>query len=105
VDSVLELVYRPAALDDLDAIFDFICADNLSRAMSFVEDIRGQCRRLCTHPQLGPARPDIGVDIRIFPMRSRVVIAYRVMSEAIEITRVFYGGQDYEALRLSEEGR
>jgi toxin ParE1/3/4 len=97
---MLQLVYRPASLDDLDAIFDFIGADNPSRAMTFVEDIRTHCRTLCAHPELGPSRPDIGVDIRIFPMRSRVVIAYRVRAGVIEITRIFYGGQDYDALQL-----
>jgi toxin ParE1/3/4 len=97
---MLQLVYRPAALDDLDVIFDFISADSPARAMTFVEDIRARSRMLCAHPQLGPARSDIGNDIRIFPVRGRVVIAYRVRSDAIEVIRVFYGGQDYEALQL-----
>jgi toxin ParE1/3/4 len=97
---MLQLVYRPASLDDLDAIFDFIGGDSPSRAMTFVEDIRARCRTLCALPELGPSRPDIGVDIRIFPMRSRVVIAYRVRADVIEITRIFYGGQDYDALQL-----
>jgi toxin ParE1/3/4 len=95
----LQLAYRAAALDDLDAIYDFIGADSPARAMTFVKDIRDHCRTLCAHPQLGPARADLGTDIRLLPLRHRVVIAYRIRSDAIEITRVFYGGQDYEALQ------
>ena len=72
---MLQLVYRPASLDDLDAIFDFVGADSPSRAMTFVEDIRAHCRMLCAHPQLGPSRPDIGVDVSRYvplPGRTRV---------------------------------
>jgi len=74
----LKLIYRPAALADLDAIYDFIEPDNPRRALSFVQDIRAHCRILCGHPHLGRARDDLGADIRTHPMRGRVVAAYRV---------------------------
>lgn len=96
------LVYRPAALSDLDAIYDAIEPDSASRAFDYVQDIRRRCRTLCDHPQLGPAREDLGTGIRVFPMRGRVVVAYRVRVDVIEITRVFYGGQDYEAIFRDE---
>lgn len=96
---MLSLAYRPAAVADLDAIFDFIGADNPARALTFVDQVRGQIRKLCAYPQLGPAREDLGQGIRIFPMLGRVVVAYRVQPEAIEVVRVFYGGQDYQSLQ------
>lgn len=92
------LVYRPAALADLDAIFDYIAADNDRQAHRFIKDIRARTRALASHPELGPARPDLGPGIRILPILGRVVVAYRIGTGAIEIVRVLYGGQDYEAL-------
>lgn len=95
---MLRLEYRPAALADLDAIYDFIAPENPRRALSFIEDIRSRCRMLCVHPQLGPAHEDLALGIRIYPMRGRVVVAYRIAPNAIQIVRVFYGGQEYAAI-------
>lgn len=101
---MLKLTYRPAALTDLDSIYDFIEPENPRRALSFVQDIRARCRTLCAYPQLGITRDDLGEGIQIFPMRGRVVVAYRVTRDAVEVTRVFYGGQDYEAILRDGDG-
>lgn len=98
------LVYRPAALADLDDIYDHIAPENPRRAASFVEDIRGRCRNLIAHPELGPARDDLARGIRIYPMLRRVVVAYRIADEAVVVTRVFAGGRDHEAILRGEDG-
>jgi plasmid stabilization system protein ParE len=70
-----------------------------------VADIRGRCAALRTHPELGPARDDLGRNIRVLPMLGRVVVAYRVEPDGVTIVRVFYGGQDYAAImRAGDEG-
>lgn len=69
-----------------------------------MQDIRARCRTLCTYPQLGVVRDDLGKDIHIYPMHGRVVVAYRVTQGVIEVMRVFYGGQDYEAILREEDG-
>ncbi|MCK0197374.1 type II toxin-antitoxin system RelE/ParE family toxin [Ancylobacter sp. 6x-1] len=97
-----ELTYRPAALDDLDGIYDYIEPENPRRAFSFVEDIRKRCRTLCEHPELGPARSDIKPGLRIYPMFGRIVVFYRITESAIVIVRVFSGGMDYETLMRDE---
>jgi toxin ParE1/3/4 len=103
---MLSLLYRHAALADLDAIYAYIEPDNPRRAASFVQDIRDRCRPLCVHPKLGRARDDLSLGVRILPMFGRVVVAYRITPAAILVTRVFYGGQDYEAvLRRKEDDR
>lgn len=86
------LVYRPAALADLAVIFDYIAADRPPQAARFVKDIRARTRALVSHPEMGPARPDLGMGIRIFPVLGRIGAG------TIEVVRIFYGGQDYEAL-------
>ena len=102
---MLSLTYRHAALADLDAIYAYIEPDGPLRAASFVKDIRDRCRALlCAHPQIGRARDDLSPGLRILPMLGRIVVAYRVTPSAILVTRVFSGGQDYEAiLRRDDE--
>lgn len=95
-----KLTYRPLALSDLEFIFGIIEPDSPSRAYDFVKDIRDRCRvNLLDNPMMGPARPDLGDDVRIYPMKNRrVVVAYRIVGDDINILRVFYGGADYETL-------
>ena len=95
---MLRLEYSASSVADLDAIYDFIASENPSSAWNFVEEIRERCRTLCTYPEFGPARGDLGHNIRIYAMRSKVVVAYRAQADVISIVRVFYGGQDYDAL-------
>ncbi len=38
---MVNVVYRPAALDDLDSIYDVIEQDDPRRAANFIDDIRG----------------------------------------------------------------
>ena len=94
----MKLLYRPAAREDLDSIFDFIAPDSPDRALGFVEQIRTQCLILRDFPDLGRERTDLGPGIRLLPMFGRVVVAYRSLPDAVEVVRVFYGGRDYEAL-------
>lgn len=92
------LVYRPAAIADLDAISAYIAVDSPRNAASFVDQIREHCRRLKEFPELGPARADLGRQVRILPIKRRVVAAYRITEAEIVILRVFWGGEDYAAI-------
>jgi toxin ParE1/3/4 len=98
----LRLRYRPLALDDLDGIFTFIAADNTPRALKFIGEIRLYCLRLCSHPGLGTVRDDLGTGIRVFTMRRRVLVAYRITEDAVVITRIMSSGQDYDAIIRSD---
>ncbi|TWT09507.1 type II toxin-antitoxin system RelE/ParE family toxin [Reyranella sp. CPCC 100927] len=98
-----ELIYRPLAEEDLQDIYLYIAADNPQRAFDFVSDIRSRCVLLCDTPALGPSRPRLGAGLRIYPIRRRVVVIYRVLETAIEVVRVFYGGRDIETLLADSE--
>jgi toxin ParE1/3/4 len=94
------VVYRPEAVDDLEEIFRFVL--DLSRdrhtARRFVERIRERCRRIGETPLGGTPRDDLAPGIRTVPFERRAVVAYRMVDGAVEITNIFYGGRDYEAL-------
>lgn len=94
----LRLIYSAETAGDLEAIYRHIAPDSPAAADRFVRGIEARCEALCETPQLGVARPDLREGVRVFSFRRRVAIAYRIEDEAVLILRVFYGGQDYEAI-------
>lgn len=98
----LELVYSRRARGDLEEIFWFIAQDNPERATSYVAEIETACERLCQTPMMGIGRADLRPDLRILPLWRRVVVAYLVLPDRIDVLRVFSGGQDYETIMGGE---
>jgi toxin ParE1/3/4 len=98
-----KLIYRPRAAEDLEVIYRFIAQDSPVRAFSFIERIQKRCDLLRDSPEQGRARPDLRPNLRIVPYGRSVVIAYQIAENSVEIVRIFYGGQDYEAI-MSGEG-
>ena len=99
----LKVRYRSEAIADLDWIFDAILrvSANQITAERFVRRILARCRRIGNAPYGGRPRDDLEPGLRTVPFERRAVIAYRV-TDAVEITNVFYGGRDYEALYRNE---
>ena len=52
---------------------------------------------------IGLARDDLRPGLRTIGFRRRVVIAFAVHEETVEVHGVYYGGQDYEPLIAAEE--
>jgi len=96
----IEVEYRPEAIADLEAIFRFVLRLSLEAdtARAFVQRIRDRCRRIGDVPLGGMPRDDLYPGLRTLPFARRAVIAYRVIDDRVEITNVFYGGRDFEAL-------
>jgi toxin ParE1/3/4 len=88
--------YRWQAEQDLAAIYEAIPV--AQRAREFVRSIEDRCDALLDFPRQGRARDDLGPGLRIVTYVRRVVIAYRIRDDGIEVVRVFYGGRNYEAL-------
>ncbi len=92
---VYRVTYRPLAVSDLDRIYEFIALDNPERAFAFVSRIRAHCARLSEMPERGVPRDDLALGIRTLSFERRVLIAYRLDDQAVQIIRVFYAGQDF----------
>lgn len=82
---------------DLDAIANYIAQDNPRRAVSFIQEIGAQVRRIGQNPLIYQLRPEIGDGARI-AIVGRYVILYRTTPKAVRIERVVYGGRDLLAL-------
>lgn len=93
------MTYRltPRAEADLAALGDYIAADNPPAATRFLAKIEAQCRRLGENPQLGPARPEIAPDLRLWVV-DKYLILYRVVTDGVEVVRVVHGARDRERL-------
>jgi len=46
----MSLTFTPLAEQDLDAIGDYIAAENPTRAVSFIRELRAQCQRIAANP-------------------------------------------------------
>lgn len=56
-----------------------------------------RCRKIGDAPNGGRPRDDLEPGLRTVPFERTAIVAYRV-TDNVEITNVFYGGRDYEAL-------
>ena len=66
-------------------------------AAAFVTRIMARCHKIGDVPFGGRARDDLVPGMRTVPFERSAVVAYRV-TDVVEITNIFYGGRDYEAL-------
>ncbi len=97
------VVFAPEALDQLDALEDFIAnAGSPVVAARYVDTVIAYCESLATFPQRGIQRDDLMPGLRITNYRGSAVIAFMVDAQAamVPILGVFYGGQDYETALL-----
>jgi toxin ParE1/3/4 len=101
----LKVVFRPEALADLAEIFRYVLwmSGSQATAQGFVKRIQERCHRIGNVPYGGVGRDDLEPRLRTVPFERRAVIAYRIASDAVETTNVFYGGRDFEALYRGRE--
>jgi toxin ParE1/3/4 len=82
------VVFTPQAHGDLDDIWLHVAVDNPSAA----DRIVARCQRLADYPQLGPARPEIGLDARTLVDGDHLVL-YRVDGVDAVVVRVVHGAR------------
>ena len=91
---VREVVFRPAAREDLRSLYDYIELDSPANAARYVEQIQAYCMKLADFPERGTPRDDLRPGIRILGFRRRVSIAFVIFEDRVEIARLLYGGRD-----------
>jgi len=84
-----------AALADLDAICDHFREINPSAGVRLLDAIEKQFERLVMFPLMGEHRPELGDEIRCFPVK-RYVIFYRPLGTGIQVLRVLFGSRDIQ---------
>ena len=91
---------RAQAHQDIKDIFDWIVSETNypSVAENLVNRIYARCETLGDFPLKGRARNDLQEGLRILAFERKAAIAYRVLADEVEVTNIFYGGRDWEAI-------
>jgi toxin ParE1/3/4 len=84
------IVRSPRAAEDLIELWTHIAVDDPSAADRMLDLIEDKLIKLSANPLLGPARPDIARELRLFPV-GRYVILYRARPNGIEVVRIVHG--------------
>jgi toxin ParE1/3/4 len=80
----------------VDSIWAYIAADNGKAAEELLDRLGEVLEMLVQNPQAGRPRPDLGQNLRSFPVE-RFLIIYAPVSDGIEVVRVVHGRQDIKA--------
>jgi toxin ParE1/3/4 len=96
----LKVTYREEALLDLQDIYRIVFEMSRSHlvARRFIKRIEARCDRIGFVPRGGRPRDDLQVGLRTIPFEHSAIIAYKVEDNSVDISNIFYGGRDYEAL-------
>ena len=89
-----KVIFRPSAEADLQAIYEFIEQRNPEYASRFVGRIESYCLGFADFPERGTRRDDLRPGMRIVGFERRVLIAFTVLDETVEIAHILYGGRD-----------
>lgn len=96
--------YARAAIEDLLKIETWIAEKAGVRvADGYIDRIQLHCQSLELASERGAARDDLLPGLRNLGFEKRATIVFRVLPDHVEILRISYGGQDWEAAFRDEE--
>ena len=90
-----QVIWAPSALDDVDAIAEYIVRDSESRAALFVSRIFEITDRLQKYSLSGRVIPEIGDQSCREIIYGSYRIMYRIQGNAVWITGVVHGARDW----------
>jgi len=85
--------YSSDANLDLEDIALYLFDQNPVAACHFLDALEETCQLLAEHPGIGRLRPELGEDLRSFPL-GNYLIFYTPAPDGIDVARVIYGGRD-----------
>lgn len=87
------ILRRPAARDDLVAIWAYIAADSVHYADDTMDRIEQCLHILADGPRMGRSRPELRDGLRSFVI-GNYVIFYEPLDDGIDVIRVLHGARD-----------
>lgn len=98
----MRLTLTPLAEQDMEAIGDYIAADNPTRALSFIREMQAQCQRIAANPLGYRLRPELGDDVRSCAHGSYVIF-FATAQREVTIIRVLHGARDIPAILAADD--
>lgn len=101
----LKVVFRSSAFRNLNDIRTWVehASQNPVVAARFVARILAKCRKIGNMPFAGRPRDDLRPGLRTLPFERTAIIVYRIEGEQVEIIRIYYAGQNFEALLQEDD--
>jgi toxin ParE1/3/4 len=91
------------ASQDIEQILDRLAEQSgLDASDQILASINQRCRRLAQFPMMGRSRPELGWELRSFPVPPYLIF-YRPIEDGVEVLRVVSGYQDLTVL-FAEDG-
>lgn len=94
---MMELFWTPEAINDRDAIYDYIEADNPTAALALDELFEEKAGRLLDHPGLG--RPGRIAGTRELVAHQNYILVYDVLGDLVRVLRVLHAARQWPPLR------
>ena len=91
----MEVRWSLPAADDLERICEWIERNNPEAARRVARTIYDGCARLKDFPNLGRASRRMAGRLELTFSPLPYIVVYQVKSNAVEISRVFHGAQDW----------
>lgn len=97
--------YSPHVREQLTDLYTWIANESgfPDRAEEYVTSILDYCENLAIFPFVGTARDDLRPGLRTLGFRKRVVIAFAVTQESVDVLGIYSGGRDSEDLLAAGE--
>lgn len=92
--SAIRLLER--AREDLREIWDYVSERNLPAADALLDRLLDVAETLSQQPRAGRARPELGPDLRSFPV-GEYLLFFVADDDGIEVVRVLHGHRDLDA--------
>ena len=91
----LEIIVTPSAEIDLQNIFDYIAADNLSKAIEMIDIFEEKFNTIATFPNIGFQKSKfVNRDIKECVVAKHYEIIYSVKNDVLYIHRILTGYQN-----------
>lgn len=87
------IIETPEAKQDLLDTWEYIADDSVRAADRWLEEIVKHFESLAESPRIGRERPELGEDLRSYPV-GNYVIFYKPLENGVEIIRVVHGARD-----------
>ncbi len=94
---MLKIVRTPAAVRDLEAITDYIAADNLTAALAVYDEIDRLLTRIAEYPEMGEAVDHLSPGLRRLTL-GNYLLFYGRADDEIELMRLLHGARDIDQL-------
>jgi len=93
----MELIFLALAEQDIERIADYIAQDNPRRSLTFVRELREQCRKIMRAPRAYQPRPELAHGLRSCPY-GNYLIFFTTDDHVVKIVRVLHGAMDTEGV-------